>query len=262
VRSERNLGGAGGFAELVRLGLQTGADWLWLMDDDAEPERDAIQQLLASPAAADPATAVLATSVRTPGGALELLHRGHVARFLRILPAEAYVPGTTPSLGFASFVGFCVRASVAREIGLPRAELFIGADDVEYSIRARRHGTIRLVPESVVVHKLGMGGGSPTRRSRFWNRVLRQDWTSASWEGYWKNLYAVRNFVWLRRHHAGLSPPAFVLLTAAYVVRSLLYDRRPLRRVPWIVRFAWNGWRGNFAAPTPAEWAARAARSR
>src|SRR3712207_3950027 len=29
-----NLGSSGGYAELVRLGLEGGEDWLWLMDDD------------------------------------------------------------------------------------------------------------------------------------------------------------------------------------------------------------------------------------
>ena len=262
VRLEENSGGAGGFAEAVRRGREAGTDWLWLMDDDAEPRPDALERLLAAPEAADPATAVLAGTVQQPDGEPELLHRGHVGRFMRSLPREAYAGGGHPELGFASFVGFLVRGDVARAIDPPRAEFFIGCDDVEYSLRARRHGAIRLVPESVIVHKLGMGGGTPTRRSRLWNRVLGGAWTSASWPGYWKQLYALRNFVWIRHRHARLSPLAFAGVTAAYAVKSLLYDDRPLRRIPWIVRFAWRGWRGDFApSPTPAEWTAMAARA-
>ncbi len=256
VRLEENRGGAGGYAEAVRLGRETGADWLWLMDDDAEPRPDALERLLSSPAAADPGTAVLCGTVEQPDGEIELLHRGFVGRFMRSLDADAYRPGEQPELGFASFVGFLVRGDVARALELPRAEFFIGCDDVEYSIRARSHGAIRLVPESVIVHKLGMGGGAPTRRSRFWNRVLGGAWTSASWPGFWKQLFALRNFVWIRQRHAHLSPLAFAGLTAAYVVKSLMYDERPLRRIPWILRYARNGRRGDFSGPGPAEWAA------
>ena len=252
VREERNSGGAGGFARAVAEGLRTDAGWLWLMDDDAEPRPDALERLLAAPEAA--AAAVLAPAVRRPDGSLELLHRGNVGRFMRALPAAAYEPNVHRPLGFASFVGFLVRTDVARAAGLPRAEFFIGCDDVEYSLRARRHGEIRLVPEAVVVHKLGMGGGRPTRRSRFWNRVLGESYTAASWEGYWKNLYAIRNFVWIRHRYGRVGPLAFAGLTAAYVVKSLMYDERPLRRIPWIVRFALDGRRGRFDGPSPEEW--------
>jgi len=262
VRLEHNSGGAGGYAEAVRRGREAGTDWLWLMDDDAEPRPDALEKLLAAPAAADPGTAVLAGTVAQPDGEIELLHRGHVGRFMRSLPREAYAGAEHPALGFASFVGFLVRGGVARAIELPRAEFFIGCDDVEYSIRARRHGAIRLVPESVIVHKLGMGGGSPTLRSRFWNRLLGGAWTSASWPGFWKQLYALRNFVWIRHRYASLSPLAFAGLTAAYAAKTLMYDDRPLRRVAWTVRFAWRGRRGNFSLePSPAEWTAMAERT-
>jgi rhamnopyranosyl-N-acetylglucosaminyl-diphospho-decaprenol beta-1,3/1,4-galactofuranosyltransferase len=152
VRSEFNAGGAGGFARALAEGLRGDADWLWLMDDDAEPRADALERLLAAPAAGDPGTAVLAAAVRTPAGELELLHRGHVGRFMRVLPAAAYVPGTQPALGFASFVGFLVRREAAARTGLPRAEFFIGCDDVDYSLRVRAHGAIRLVPEAGIVH--------------------------------------------------------------------------------------------------------------
>jgi len=257
-RREENTGGAGGYAAGVRIGAGLGHDWLWLMDDDAEPHPDALERLLASPPAADPRTAVLATTVRTPTGELELLHRGHLGRFMRTLDPAAYEPGAGYApLGFASFVGYLVRGDVARALDPPRAEFFIGCDDVEYSVRARRHGEIRLVPESVIVHKLGMGGGSVTRRSRFWNRALGFGYTSASWEGYWKNLYAIRNFMWVKHRYGRVSPLAFAGLTATYVVKALMYDRRPLRRIPWIVRYALNGRRGDFSGPTPAQWTAR-----
>jgi hypothetical protein len=33
-----------------------------------------------------------------------------------------------------------------------------------------------------------------------------------------------------------------------------MYDERPLRRIPWIVRFALDGRRGRFGGPSPQEW--------
>src|SRR3954451_899258 len=37
VASQRNLGGAGGFALAVMLAMVEGADWIWTMDDDGFP---------------------------------------------------------------------------------------------------------------------------------------------------------------------------------------------------------------------------------
>ncbi len=258
-RSERNTGGAGGYAEGVRRALASGADWIWLMDDDAEPRADALARLLGAPPARDPATAALCTAVAHPDGTVDPLHRCRRRRFIVPLGPEAYAPGTYAPVDCASFVGLLVRADAARAAGLPRPEFFIGFDDAEYSLRLRRHGAIRLVPESTMLHKIPIGGGSATVRSRVWNRLLGQSYASSPWEGFWKDLYRVRNFMALTRAHGRSTRLGFALLTAGYVAKSLMYDERPLRRAPWIVRYALKGWRGDFTGPTPEQWRARAA---
>ncbi len=262
VRLEENRGSAGGYAEGVRLGLEEGTDWLWLMDDDAEPRADALERLLAAPPARDPGVAMVCPRVEQPDGSIETLHRCRMGRFVYALEPAAYAPGTFASFECASFVGMMIRSSVARSIGPPRAELFIAYDDVEFSLRVRERGEIRLVPESVVVHKLHIGGNAVTRRSRFWNRLLGQHYTSASWEGYWKNLYGVRNFMWIKHQRRRITPLAFAGLTAIYLLKSALYDERPLRRAPWIVRFARKGRHGDFSGPGPEEWARMVASGR
>ena len=56
-RREENTGGAGGFREGVRLAVAAGRDWIWLMDDDAEPRPDALERLLAAARDGDAADA-------------------------------------------------------------------------------------------------------------------------------------------------------------------------------------------------------------
>ena len=259
-RREQNTGGAGGYREGVRLGIDAGADWIWLMDDDAEPRYDALELLLAAPPAGDPATVALGTAVVNPDGSVDPQHRCRMARFVVPLPTEVYRPGHYEEVDCASFVGLLMRTDAARAAGLPLAEFFLGYDDAEYSLRLRRRGAIRLVPESEMLHKIPIGGGSAGRRARFWNRILGQTYVAAPWESYWKDLYRVRNFMWIKhRSGGGVSLPEFALLTGGYVAKALLYDPRPLRRIPWIVRFAWKGRRGDFSAPSPAEWASRSA---
>lgn len=260
-RSDTNLGSAGGYARAIDLALEHDTDWLWLMDDDAEPMPEALAMLLRAPAAADPGVVALCGPVVRPDGGVEVVHRCRLRRFsLPIAPAE-YASG--PVVDLSSFVGLLVRSEVVRRAGLPRADFFLAYDDAEWSLRLGEHGTIRLVPGSVMVHKEAMGGRSPTRRSRVWNRLLGADYASAPWDGYWRTLYGVRNFMAIRHRNGALPLPAFAGLTAVYVVKALLYDERPLRAVPWVVRFALRGRRGDFSSgPTPEQWAQIAAARR
>jgi len=255
-RSEHNLGGAGGYHLGLKLAAAKPEDWIWLLDDDAEPTPEALERLLASRAAGDPGTVALGSAVRFPDGGIDAQHRCRLGRFAIPLGPEAYRPGADADVELASFVGLLVRRAAVKRIGLPRAEMFLGYDDADYSLRLRREGRIRLVPESVVIHKIPVGGAESTARSRVANRLVGAGYGSAPWSSYWKDLYRIRNFVWLRRTHTGMTPAGLALVVAGYLGRSLVYDQRPLRRLPWLLRFAWRGWRGDFAPePSPADWA-------
>jgi GT2 family glycosyltransferase len=252
-RSDENTGGAGGYRRGVELALETDADWIWLMDDDAEPRAGSLQALLAAPEAADPRTAALATSVVHPDGTVDPMHRCRYGEVITPLPLpyEGH-----PAVDCASFVGLLVRADAVRAAGLPEAEFFLGYDDAEWSLRLRRHGEIRLVPEAEMLHKIPIGGTTRTRRSAFWNRVLGFSYESSPWPSYWKDLYRVRNFMWIKTRHDGIGPLRFAALTGVYCAKTLLYDERPLRRLPWLVRYARKGRAGDFSGPSPADWVA------
>jgi rhamnopyranosyl-N-acetylglucosaminyl-diphospho-decaprenol beta-1,3/1,4-galactofuranosyltransferase len=258
VRSEVNTGGAGGFANAIALGSETDADWLWLMDDDAEPRQDALERLLASPAANDDGTAALCTAVVHGDGTLDPQHRCRLGTFITPLGPRAYAPGSQTRVDCASFVGLLVRTRVARATGLPRREFFLGYDDAEYSLRLGDHGDVRLVPESVITHKLVIGGGAATLRSTVWNRLLSAHYTPSPWESYWKDLYRIRNFVALKVARGGFSDARLAVVILGYALKTFLYDRQPLRRLPWILRFALKGRRGDFGAPSPEAWSSYA----
>lgn len=250
----RNLGGAGGFARGVEVARRDDVDWLWLMDDDAEPRHDCLERLLASGAAHDSATVGLCPVVRDRHGAIEALHRGHLRGRPRGLAEAEYA--TEARLGFTTFVGPLIRADVARALDPPKAELFLWADDYEYSLRLARCGALRLVPDAVIVHK-DRPDGFVTRRGRLANRLLGWDVASTRWEDAWRNLLGLRNYVWMYREHEGQSALGAAGLVAQFALKALLYDERPLRRLPWLLRYGARGRRGDFDNTIVDAWPPR-----
>jgi len=249
-----NLGGAGGFARAVEAGRETEADWIWLMDDDSEPPPESLERLLSAPPASDPSTVALCSKVVYGDGVtIDANQRGHFRRRLLPLPEREYRAGHHASLGFLSFVGSLVRADAARRAELPRADFFVWGDDVEYSFRLRELGEIRLVPESLILHKR-VTHSFENRRSRFWNRVLPGEFWPTPLERFWQNLCGLRNYIWTKRTYEGQGRLSAAGTTAQFIVKALLYDEQPLRRVPWIIRFARDGRRGRFVNIPPADW--------
>jgi len=168
-----NVGSAGGFARALYIAGRQGAAWSWLLDDDAAPYPDALEQLLS-----------VATALRAEGRPVGLLSPAQVAssgRFgwarwrHRPVPVEpALRDGDEPfAIDLAYWAGLLVHRSVINQVGYPRTEFFRCYADYEYCLRARRAGMeIVAVPGSRVAHQEGLSRavvrlGRPSSRRRY-----------------------------------------------------------------------------------------------
>lgn len=160
-RSSVNTGPAGGWADLLCLGAESGAGWLWLLDDDTSPERDALQALRHCAESAD-ARAVMPTILE------ERAHR------LRRFPA---------------WIGPLIDASIIDKVGLPRREVVWWAEDSEYlQTRLTQCGFgLSYCDDAVVRHSMTRRSGPVPlwrlyyeARNSIWVRVrVRQQYASA-----------------------------------------------------------------------------------
>ena len=153
-RSEINLGGTGGFTRGLQLACAAGFDWIWLLDDDAIPRREALLELeQAMPAL--PATAAALCGTVREFGAIATTHRRWFSRLLGVeQPVSRHLYGGAPvAIDTGSFVGFLVSAASIARVGLPDPAYFLAYDDTEFSLRLKRAGlTLWLVPASIVDH--------------------------------------------------------------------------------------------------------------
>lgn len=138
VRSEANLGGAGGFALAILKAVASGAEWVWIMDDDAEPGDPACLETLVREAEARGLDAVVPLVV-APG------HPDKLSFFFRIDGkvthdrAEVEKAGFLPDVGHF-FNGALIRSNVFFKVGVPDIRLFIRGDEVDFMIRLRKAG--------------------------------------------------------------------------------------------------------------------------
>lgn len=185
-----NLGGAGGFSEGLHTAVEEGADWVWMMDDDAEPHLDALERLLDRPLSPDNlygSVAVAGDRLAWPmnplGGRPEDTLYGTDE-----LPAELAVQ-------FIPFLGILISRQMVNRVGLPDAGFFLAADDVEYCLRARSAGaTVILAGSSRITHPA-------SERYRFW--LPGRPFYSLKMAP-WKRYYDVRNRLLVARRHYGV----------------------------------------------------------
>ncbi|MEE3852194.1 glycosyltransferase family 2 protein [Gordonia sp. LSe1-13] len=139
--SQRNLGGAGGFALGMLHALALGADWIWCADDDGRPDGPTVLSTLVDCAdrhRLDEVSPVVA-NIDDPDTLAFPLRRGMVWRRKR---SELFEDDASDFLpGIASlFNGALFSARAIEEVGVPDLRLFFRGDEVEIHRRLQRSG--------------------------------------------------------------------------------------------------------------------------
>lgn len=136
VQLTENLGGAGGFSKGIELAIEENSDWVWIMDDDALPDNNALEELVKIVDSTNNLYGSIAREGETTSWFTTLLDspKEYSTRNLSDIPASAKVR-------FLPFLGLLISKETVRKIGLPDESYFIAADDVEYCLRAQKYGS-------------------------------------------------------------------------------------------------------------------------
>lgn len=157
LRQEENLGGAGGFEKGVEYVLEKYPlyNWLWIMDDDAFPREDCLENLLKYKNIEN----VGCLSPMIYGVELQEYQYYHPKNASKFLNSNIAVTTNIKTLAeitpieINAFVGPLVKLSVVKKIGVPDGKLFIYGDDREYTYRITREYKMYLVRDAVINHR-------------------------------------------------------------------------------------------------------------
>jgi GT2 family glycosyltransferase len=230
IRSERNLGFAGGNNVGLRAAYEAGADYMLMLNNDTVVDRDAIRGL------------VLEAEQRPDAGALCPLiyymepadviwfagasfdpRRGHNGRHTGYGERDHGQYQGVRETGRATGAAMLVPRSVIDRVGFLDDRLFLHVEDVEWSLRMRAAGLrVLVVPDAKVWHRVSVSAGgehSPTIA-----------------------YYATRNTLAVSARHAPLGGLARVRRDLAIWLVAFVHTRRA-RRPLANVRSVMEGWR-------------------
>lgn len=145
---QQNTGGSGGFSEGVRLALERGAEWIWVMDDDVAVLPDALERLHPW---MDRYLVVQGSRLNWNGKPFYWQYDFNTRLGIPNPVADSHFDeGGFKMMNTACFEGGMFHRSVVQKIGLPDPRFFIYWDDTVYGYLASKVTTCALVQDFVL----------------------------------------------------------------------------------------------------------------
>lgn len=247
IRMHENTGGAGGFYEGIKKSYEKGYDWIWVMDDDAEPKENTLKILTTHHLFNNSKTGILTPIVFGINGKIQKYHHMLLDSFINEISAlgnkDIYIQNISAmhnpiKLDANCFVGPLINRKAIDKIGFPIKELFIYADDLEYTYRISKKFNIYLIPNSIIFHKDFSTAIKIKKRHRL------------PFNSYWRTYYAIRNTIFLKRKYLHRYKKIlfyFRLLIKFFrnIGGILAYDDNKLMRLKILLSAYWDGFKGN-----------------
>ena len=213
-----NIGGAGGFNFGMRWAVETGYDYIWIMDDDCLSKKNTLDELMNADEILNGKYGWLSSVVLWSDGHECKMNRPKLKKsFYEYLE---YIQYGLVQAEQATFVSLFFRKDVIIRAGLPIKDFFIWGDDIEYTrrISVRMSLPCFVVGKSQVIHAMKENTGSnistdmPERIDRY--------------------RYAFRNEGYLYRQE-GLKGNVYYLAKCGYNIFQILFtsSNKKMRRI-------------------------------
>lgn len=239
IRTESNIGGAGGFYTGTKVAFEFGADWILLMDDDGKMADKFMLECLMSVA--------------------EQLYENNVADrklFINALVQQgemlSFKMGTKYTVQQAldasrsgilegeanPFNGTLISRELVEKIGFPNKEFFIKGDEVDYKQRTlEAGGYIATVVNARYLHP----------RPKTQEKVVLGIKVPFIVEAPWKEYYTARNFTYMykcqKQYKAIVFEIIFVKLLAVFSMKC-----KKISIMKMMLKGVYDGWNGKLGA--------------
>lgn len=192
----KNLGGAGGFNYGLKMAVELGYDYLWVLDDDTMPTSTALEVFLNEDKKMKGKYGFLTSKVLWKDDSVCTMNIQKLTKWKQLKEFDSI-----QSVQYASFVSLFIKSSTVKKIGLPYKDFFIWADDWEYTRRISKNEESYFIPQSIVHHWCNTNVGAniitaePDRMERF-KYMYRNDVVMYRQDGFEGKIYLfIRNVI-------------------------------------------------------------------
>jgi len=157
TRMHENTGGAGGFYEGVKRGYEKEFDWLWLMDDDVEPEQDTLNTMLKYK--------TISKCIHPQKKYMDGTYVENENHFNPYDSSKFYLFNVSfkngkdwCSVSTGCFEGMLIHKDIVTQIGYPDKRFFIWGDDAIYGFLANLYTNTIYIKDAVFKKKIKKSG--------------------------------------------------------------------------------------------------------
>lgn len=239
IKTESNIGGAGGFYTGIKTAYENGADWILLMDDDGQAADENTFQILMDTAeklySEGKGKRKLFVNSLVQNEDLLSFKIGDIYTVkdaLEIAENGLLVGAANP------FNGTLVSRELVQEIGFPNKEFFIKGDEVDYKQRTFEvGGYICTVVDSRYFHP----------RPQTYEKIVLGKKVPFFVEAPWKEYYAARNFTYMYKRKRQYKGILFELIFVK-ILAILTMKCKKCETLKMLIKGVCDGWKGNLGA--------------
>lgn len=233
--TEKNIGGAGGFAYGLRLAFENDYKFAWLMDDDGYPfENVTLNNLLEAYKLLNTEKLILNSLViEKEQDRLTFGLKGefNIKKIQDMANKNMIFDEINP------FNGTLIPRSVIKKIGYPRADFFINYDEVEYISRAKKEG-IRVV---TIVNSYYYHPAHEAKLRYIFGKTIGFP-QGAIWQIY----YRTRNTIYTKCLYES-KKDALIYAIKSWITSLFFSDSNNLKRNLYITKGIIAGFKGDFS---------------
>lgn len=236
LKTETNIGGAGGFYTGVKAAYEAGADWIVLMDDDGRMADEHTMEILYRAARKlydeNRGERKLFVNALVQKGELLSFKIDHMYTVVEAMMAakNGLIEGAANP-----FNGTLISRELVSDIGYPKKEFFIKGDEVDYKQRAFAAGAyVVTVTEAKYIHP----------RPETVEKTVMGVKVPFFVEAPWKEYYAARNFTYMYKLQEWYKGILFELIFVKLLAVISLKCKK-METIKMLFKGVYDGWKGN-----------------
>ncbi len=233
IINQENTGSAGGQFTGIKFAYESGFDWFWCMDDDGNPDTRCLEFLIRDLKFIGNCGAIGPTVLSKENNS-EIAFN-HVYNRNQLITDFQNLKNISDENGLMAdrinfFNGVLISRLAVYLCGLPKKEMFIWGDELEYNARIHKSGLKVFSTINAVFYH-------PKDRINYQNELFFGKLMRIIYNGNSRDLYVYRNHFYILFKYHGIARFLFVLF--AYLYANIKHGR--IKEIPKILKYSYLG---------------------